>query len=388
MATGKKKCNKNKNKKGMRTTFGISFYCRDSKTDKKGQAAVQMGITLNGQRVFLNLPMKADPQEFNRKRRPADIEEQLTRWRKKTNEIINELLDEGQALTAAGIRDLLRTGGVRSYTLNDLFKDYLKILRTRGMVHSSYRKYELTRELFIEFIKDGNRQLNSIKETEISEFYEWLNKRYQVNSSASYMAKLKSFFKYGMESGKLRRSPFIEIRIRRERKQIEYLTDQEIKKIKETEYSTEALNRIRDVFLVQCFSGLSFIDLENLKKEDIKQRGDTYYINKERQKTKIRYTAVIIDEGVEILRKYDFKLPIISNQKTNSALKAVAREAGIDKNVYTHLARKTYGHILLKRGIRIEAVAKALGHSEIKTTQRYYAELNEESILNEFERMR
>ena len=369
----------------MRTTFGISFYCRTSKTDKKGQAAVQMGITLNGQRVFLNLPMKADPQDFNRKRRPADIEEQLTRWRKKANEIINELLDEGQALTAAGIRDLLRTGGVRSYTINDLFKDYLKILRTRGMVHSSYRKYELTRELFMEFIKDGERQLNSVKETEISEFYEWLNKRYQVNSSASYMAKLKSFFKYGMESGKLRRSPFIEIRIRRERKQIEYLNDAEIRKIKETEYSTEALNRIRDVFLVQCFSGLSFIDLENLKKDDIKQRGDTYYINKERQKTKIRYTAVIIDEGVDILKKYDFKLPIISNQKTNSALKAVAREAGIDKNVYTHLARKTYGHILLKRGIRIEAVAKALGHSEIKTTQRYYAELNEESILNEFE---
>lgn len=371
----------------MRTTFGISFSCRDSKKDKKGLASVQMGITLNGQRVFLNLPMKADPQEFNRKRRPVEIEEQLTRWRKKANEIINELLDEGQALTAAGIRDLLRTGGVRSYTINDLFKDYLKILRTRGMVHSSYRKYELTRELFIEFIKDGNRQLNSVKETEISEFYEWLNERYQVNSSASYMAKLKSFFKYGMESGKLRRSPFIEIRIRRERKQIEYLTDAEIRKIKETEYSTEALNRIRDVFLVQCFSGLSFIDLENLKKDDIKQRGDTYYINKERQKTKIRYTAVIIDEGVEILKKYDFKLPIISNQKTNSALKAVAREAGIDKNVYTHLARKTYGHILLKRGIRIEAVAKALGHSEIKTTQRYYAELNEDSILNEFERM-
>lgn len=372
----------------MRTTFNVSFYCRDSKKDKKGLATIEMGINLNGQRVFINLPCKARPEEFNRKRKPIEIEESLSRWRKVVDNTINELIDEGSPLTVLTIREMLRTGGIRSYTVENLFIDYLKILRSRGMTGGSYRKYELTKELFIGFIKDGNRQLNSIKDSDISDFYSFLKERYQLNSSASYMAKLKSFFKYGMDIGKLRRSPFVEIKIRRERKQIEYLTDEEIRKIKEVELSTEALNRIRDVFLVQCFSGLSFIDLENLREEDIKQSGDTYYINKERQKTKIRYTAVLIEDAIEILRKYDFKLPIISNQKTNSALKAIAREAGIDKNVYTHLGRKTYGHILLKRGIRIEAVAKALGHSEIKTTQRYYAELNEESILKEFEKIK
>lgn len=371
----------------MRTTFNINFYCRDSKKDKKGMATVEMGITLNGNRVFINLPMKSRPEEFNRKRKPAEIEEQLSRWRKKVNDVINEMMDEGTPLTATGIREVLRTGGIRSYTVENLFEDYLKILRTRGMTGGSYRKYELVKEKFIEYIKDGNRQLNTIKDTDISGFYEELNDGYQANSSASYMAKLKSVFKYGMEIGKLRRSPFTEIRIRREKKIIEYLTDEELTKIKNTQYSTEALERIKDVFLVQCYSGLSFIDLENLKPEDIKQSGDTYYIYKDRQKTKIRYTAVIIEDGIEILKKYNYRLPIISNQKTNSALKAIAREAGVDKNVYTHLGRKTYGHILLKRGIRIEAVAKALGHSEIKTTQRYYAELNEESLLKEFEKI-
>ena len=369
----------------MRTTFNINFYCRDSKKDKKGLATVEMGITLNGSRVFINLPMKSRPEEFNRKRKPAEIEEQLSRWRTKVNTVINELMDEGQALTATGIREMLRTGGIRSYTVENLFNDYLKILRGRGMTGGSYRKYELVKEKFLEYIKDKDKQLNSIKDSDISGFYEQLKGEYQLNSSASYMAKLKSFFKYGMETGKLRRSPFTEIKVKREKKQIEYLTDEELMKIKTTQYSTEALTRIKDVFLVQCYSGLSFIDLENLRAEDIKQSGDTYYIYKDRQKTKIRYTAVIIEDGKEILKKYNYSLPIISNQKTNSALKAIAREAGIDKNVYTHLGRKTYGHILLKRGIRIEAVAKALGHSEIRTTQRYYAELNEESLLKEFE---
>lgn len=372
----------------MRTTFNVSFYCRDSKKDRKGLATIEMGINLNGSRVFINLPCKARPEEFNRKRKPNDIEESLSRWRNKINSIINEMLDEDIPLTATGIREMLRTGGIKSYTIENLFDDYLKILRTRGMTGGSYRKYELVKEIFIGYIGDKERQLNSIKDSEISGFYEHLNKEYQINSSASYMAKLKSFFKYGMESGRLRRSPFIEIKIRREKKQIEYLTDEELMKIRTTQLSSSALDRIRDVFLIQCYSGLSFIDMENLKAEDIKRSGDTYYIHKDRQKTKIRYTAVIIDEGIDILKKYGYKLPIISNQKTNSALKAIARECGIEKNVYTHLGRKTYGHILLKRGIRIEAVAKALGHSEIKTTQRYYAELNEESILKEFEKIR
>lgn len=369
----------------MRTTFNVSFYCRDSKKDRKGLATVEMGINLNGSRVFINIPMKSDPKEFNKKRRSAEIEEQLSKWRSKVNEVMNDMMDEDLPLTATGIREMLRTGGIKSYTIENLFDDYLKILRTRGMTGGSYRKYELVKEQFIEYIGDKERQLNSIKDSEISDFYLYLNSRYQMNSSASYMVKLKSFFKYGMESGKLRRSPFVEIKIKREKKQIEYLTDAELHKIRTTELSTTALDRIRDIFLLQCYSGLSFIDMENLKAEDIKRSGDTYYIYKDRIKTKIRYTAVIIEEGIEILKKYNYNLPIISNQKTNSALKAIARECGIDKNVYTHLGRKTYGHVLLKRGVRIEAVAKALGHSEIKTTQRYYAELNEESILKEFE---
>lgn len=120
----------------MRTTFNINFYCRDSKKDKKGMATVEMGITLNGSRVFINLPMKSRPEEFNRKRKPAEIEEQLSRWRTKVNAVINELMDEGQALTATGIRDMLRTGG-------------------------SYRKYELVKEKFLEYIRQTPRMYRS-----------------------------------------------------------------------------------------------------------------------------------------------------------------------------------------------------------------------------------
>lgn len=365
----------------MRTTFNVAFYCRMSKVTKNGTAPIELSIILNGERKFINLPIKENPDIFNKKRKPKELENRIALWRNKINNIIDELLEEGIVLTAETIREAIRTGGVKSYTTSDMFNDYLKLIRTRGITKGSYRKYELTRELFLGYI--GDKQISTVNTSHIIDFYNHLNISYQMNSSASYMAKLKTFFIYAIERGHLRKNPFSGIQIKREKKPIDYLTTEDIEKIKNTPLSTTALERIRDIFLVQLYSGLSFIDLEHLRAEDIKQLNDVYYISKERQKTKVKYTAVLIEDAIDILKKYNYKLPIISNQKTNSALKAIARECGIDKNIYTHLARKTYGHILLNKGVRLETVAKALGHSNTKTTQKYYAELTDDNIINE-----
>lgn len=56
----------------MRTTFNVAFYCRESKKGKDGKAAVEVSLSVNGERRFLNLPMKAEPKEFNKKRRSED----------------------------------------------------------------------------------------------------------------------------------------------------------------------------------------------------------------------------------------------------------------------------------------------------------------------------
>ena len=79
----------------MRTTMNVAFYCRQSKVGKDGRAAVELSIILNGQRRFINLPFKEDPNLFNRKRRPIEIENRLAIWRNKVNTVIDELLEEG-----------------------------------------------------------------------------------------------------------------------------------------------------------------------------------------------------------------------------------------------------------------------------------------------------
>lgn len=369
----------------MRTTFNVAFYCRESKKGKDGKAAVEVSLSVNGERRFLNLPMKAEPKEFNKKRRNEEIERALGVWRKRIDEALTDMIEEGEPLTADNIRRTLQTGGIKIYTLSQLFDDHRRVIRSRRITKGAVRKYEIAKDLMIEYF--GDVQAGSIKTTDISDFYTFIYKRYKTNSAASYMAKIKSVWKYGMETGKLKKTPFAGITITREKKQIEYLNEKEIEKIRTTEFSTEALKRIRDVFLVQTYTGLSFIDLEHLREEDIREKDGVYYIHKRRTKTGIYFTSVIIREGIEILQRYGYRLPIVSNQKTNSALKAIGREAEINKTMHTHLGRKTYGHLLLQSGVRIEAVAKALGHSDIKTTQKYYAELTEETTVKEIASM-
>ena len=107
-----------------------------------------------------------------------------------------------------------------------------------------------------------------------------------------------------------------------------------------------------------------------------------YYIHDKRNKTGIYYTAVILPEGVDILKKYGFQLPIISNQKVNTYLKVIRDLCGIDKPIFSHVARHTYATRCLNRGIRLEVVAKLLGHSTTRITQ-HYAKLLQKNILSE-----
>lgn len=97
-----------------------------------------------------------------------------------------------------------------------------------------------------------------------------------------------------------------------------------------------------------------------------------------RQKTEETYFIVLLSPALEVLERYKFILPVISNQQYNLRLKIVADYAKIDKNLTVHMARHTFATMCLNNGVKIENVSKMLGHSNIKTTQEYAKVLNSE----------
>ena len=95
------------------------------------------------------------------------------------------------------------------------------------------------------------------------------------------------------------------------------------------------------------------------------------YLKKKRCKTGVTYILPLNDTAISLLRKYDFELPIITNQKYNAHLKEIADICGIKKTLTTHLARHTAATLMPNSGIAIEVVSKILGHSNTKMTQHY-----------------
>lgn len=139
------------------------------------------------------------------------------------------------------------------------------------------------------------------------------------------------------------------------------------------------MNNVRWLFLFQCYTGLAYTDLATLTKEDIKDG----MIIKRRKKTKVQSIIPILEVTKQILEMYDYKLPILSNQKYNAYLKEIADICGINKELHTHLARHTMATICLNNGIDINVIAKILGHSSTRITLSTYAQLLNSTVANE-----
>lgn len=368
-----------------RNTFNLQFYARASKKDKNGQVHVEMSINVNQKRLFLNLPFLVDPDKFNGKRRPKEYEDYISLMRTRINEILNEMLANGEPITSMRIREYVRCGGYKSYTVEDMFTDYLSILKKRvgvNLTQCVYRRYEILYELFKEK-NDTSIEVNGLTQIMCMEFKNLLLQRYDTNTAVGYLTKFKSFIKFAINNGKLKSNPAAYVKIGREKKSIEYLTEEELEILKKAEIENQSLQSVLDLFLFEAASGISYADIMELEKDDIKESNGTYYVSKRRKKTGTEFTAVILPFGVEILKKYDYSLKKISNQKMNAYLKIIGNITGIKKTLKTHLARHTYLTYLLNKGVSIEVCSKAAGHSNIKVTQAFYAHLENKTILDE-----
>lgn len=372
-----------------KSTFNINFYARDSKKDKNGMVHLEMSICVNQKRLFLNLPFIVNPSQYNSKRQPKEYVDYVSMMRVRVNEILVEMLAHQEPITSERIREYVRTGGFKSYSIDDMFKDYLGVLRKRIGINISqqvYRRYELLYELF-KANNDVSMEVTNLNEGMVQEFRNVLLTKYDSSTAAGYMTKFKSFIKYAINNGHLKTNPAAYVKVKKEKKSIDYLTEDELKKLQNTQLDNPSLQNVLDLFLFEASSGISYADMQLLTKDDIKESNGVYYVTKQRQKTGTEFTAVILPFGVDILRKYDYNLKMISNQKINSYLKVIGNIVGIKKSLHSHLARHSYLTYLLNKGVSLEVCSKAAGHSSTKITQTFYARLHKETVINEISKI-
>lgn len=195
-----------------------------------------------------------------------------------------------------------------------------------------------------------------------------------------------------VRDGHLKRNPYQDVRICPDRDTDEslnhILTREEIERLRSAEMPTVCLSQVRDLFLFQTYTCMSYVDMAHFDSRLLKEVGGQYVYSGKRAKTGKDFCFVLLPAAVEIVRKYFGALPVISNQKYNCYVKMVVQAAGIDKPVTTHWARHTGATLLLNAGVSMDVVAKVLGHSSTSITKKIYAKMLEETVVREMERVR
>lgn len=369
--------------------INFKFYCRGSRVGRDGKSPLEISITVSGSRLFVMLPMKYNPTEFKKSmssKRGNEIKDYTEQITKLVNGGVTEIIRRGETVTSDKLKEWIRNGGKfdeeKPYSVNDLFKDYDRVMSKRSdITELSKEKYRIVMNEFRAYT-DCNRDVNTITYGEIDEFYLDLTNRFKQSTAVSKITKLKSIFIYGFNNDKVKKNVTAQVKVQRAKPCIEYLTDEELGAINR-DYHCDRLNQVRDIVLFQSGCGLAYCDVASLTKDDVKEYNSTLFINKARQKTGIEFTAVLLPIAREIWLKYNGSLPIITNQRMNAYLKEIQVLSGVNKNLHTHLFRKTYATHLINSGVRMETVSKCLGHSNSKITASTYAHIVNTTILEE-----
>ena len=156
----------------------------------------------------------------------------------------------------------------------------------------------------------------------------------------------------------------------------EYLTCEELTAFLKVKLSSERLEKVRDVFVFSCFTGLVYGDLKKLRTEQLMTLpSGSHYLQIYVPMTRFPRTIPLLDIPYKIIEKYKgqqedgglfplFPLPVM-----NIRLREIAFECGINKTITTFSARRTFAiTIASENGIPLETAAKILGHSLLKST--------------------
>ena len=156
----------------------------------------------------------------------------------------------------------------------------------------------------------------------------------------------------------------------------EYLTREELTAFLKVKLSSERLEKVRDVFVFSCFTGLVYGDLKKLRTEQLMTLpSGSHYLQIYVPMTRFPRTIPLLDIPYKIIEINKGQLedgglfPLVPLPVMNIRLRKIASECGINKPITTFSARRTFAiTIASENGIPLETAARILGHSLLKST--------------------
>ena len=213
------------------------------------------------------------------------------------------------------------------------------------------------------------------------------------NGAMKVLQRFKKITTLSKRKGLIDDDPFEGYVFSFKRKEIEFLSQDEIDRFSAIELTIPSEIKTQELFVFAVYTGLSYADVISLRWHQIHsdKQGSKYIFNK-RKKTGEIFIVPLLKPSIEILENKKEKsdglvFEYISNAFLNLQLKKLAKKAKIFKNITFHIARHSFATtITLTNGVPIETVSKMLGHNNIKTTQ-IYAQVIESKISFDMQKL-
>lgn len=213
---------------------------------------------------------------------------------------------------------------------------------------------------------------------------EWFHDGTRTDVSVhTYHKHLRKVTRYLRMADMIPADPYERVKINRGKsKERQPLTEDELTKMRKMNLD-DKLDPVRDLFIFSAYTGLAYCDVQAFNFDLMTEKIDSmYYIDGQRLKTDTRFFTPILKPAMEVLKKYHFNLPKITNQKGNDYLHIIQNAMGLHKRLTFHVARHSFATLAISHGVPIEDVARMLGHKDVRTTQIYAKILK--STINQY----
>jgi integrase/recombinase XerD len=388
----------------MKITY--KFYQRTD-SDKNKSYPIYLQITLNRKTTKRAIGYSCKESEWKSETGTARYNHAINT---KINSLTQNITDlqykiekDGANYTLAEVADIVFGVVSLTVTICDFFKSYKEsALEVKRISKDTAKHYDTCRAALEEFIfnKYGPKDIN-IKKIDyafIEEFDRFLHKKgIGLNTiNGNYHKKLKTVFLYAEKQDLITSNPYAKFKMKFTPTHRDFLTNEELEKLKSFNLENHSFEKVRDIFLFSCYTGLRFSDALDLSMEQIRSNENTSFIYREQIKTGESINIPLVPEAMQIIEKYidnenrvvkNKVLPHISNQNFNLYLKSIAGIVGLNKKLTHHVARHTFATFLLNKSVSLEVVSSLLGHTNIRTTQVYAKMQNktvEDQVLKAF----
>jgi len=394
----------------MKSRLNVYYYIITSKQNKKGLCPIYCRITGNKERKKFATGTQCHPKDWNTLDNSikGDSDETyrnnqyLKSIKNKLENIILEHHLNEMELRPEKLYKLFKGEEKQSYTILDAFQFHNGNIRKqvgKGLTKATLVKYEVIEKHVQSFIKDelktNDINLSELNLAFIEDFKTYLQveKNHNPNTINKIMQRVRKVIRYIIKYDWIEKDPFVNYKPMKYHKEVIFLTQKELTTLQAYQFTQERLQQVKDCFIFSCYTGLAYNELSNLRANNIIiDDKDTEWINIKRKKTSKTLIIPLLSKAKEILRKYanneNKLLPVISNQKMNSYLKEIASIIGIDKNLTSHIARKTFAStVLLNNNVPMHIVSELLGHSSVTVTEGHYGKVVKNKLLEEIMRI-